>query len=53
MYFQVVKWCADRSQLVLVVFDAHKLDMGGEHRGVISAIVEHGDGVGETTRSLR
>lgn len=42
---QVVKWCADRSDLILLVFDAHKLDMGEEFREVINAIAHHGDRV--------
>lgn len=41
----MVKWFADRSDLILVVFDAHKLDMGEEFREVITAIAEHGDRV--------
>lgn len=39
--------------MILVVFDAHKLDMGEEFREVIGAIAEHGDKVSETTHSLR
>lgn len=42
---KVVKWFADRSDLILLVFDAHKLDMGEEFREVLSAIAQHGDRV--------
>lgn len=43
---QVVKWFADRSDLVLLMFDAHKLDLGKEFRTVIDAIAHQGDKVG-------
>lgn len=42
---KVVEWFADRSDLIFLVFDAHKLDMGGEFREVMSAIKQHGDRV--------
>ncbi|CAN0475199.1 unnamed protein product, partial [Hapterophycus canaliculatus] len=42
---QVVKWFADRSDLILLVFDAHKLDMAEEFREVVRAIAQHGDRV--------
>ncbi|CAN0479338.1 unnamed protein product, partial [Scytosiphon promiscuus] len=38
---QVVKWFAERSDLILLVFDAHKLDMGQEFREVMSVIAQH------------
>lgn len=40
-----MKWFADRSDLILLVFDAHKLDMGAEFREVVSAIAQYGDRV--------
>ena len=43
--WQVVKWFAERSDLILLVFDAHKLDMGQEFREVMSVIAKHGDRV--------
>eukprot|EP00752_Nemacystus_decipiens_P007841 g7006.t1 len=42
---EVVKWFADRSDLILLVFDAHKLDMGAEFREVVTAIAQYGDRV--------
>ncbi|CAM9166710.1 unnamed protein product [Ectocarpus sp. 8 AP-2014] len=44
-YPEVVKWFADRSDLIFLVFDSHKLDMGEEFREVVSAIAQHGDRV--------
>lgn len=40
-----MKWFADRSDLILLMFDAHKLDLGEEFREVIDVIAKHGDRV--------
>tara|TARA_B110000305_G_C19170076_1_gene506840 strand:+ start:354 stop:527 length:174 start_codon:yes stop_codon:yes gene_type:complete len=38
-------WFADRSDLILLLFDAHKLDISDEFRGVIEALRPHDDKV--------
>ena len=40
---QVAKWFADRSDLILLLFDAHKLDISDEFKGVIDTITRHND----------
>ena len=38
---QVAKWFADRSDLILLLFDAHKLDISDEFKSVIDTISLH------------
>ena len=38
--------------MILLVFDAHKLDMGKEFREVMSVIAQHGDRVSEQPCAL-
>ena len=45
---QVVQWFAERSDLILLVFDAYKLDMGQEFREVMRVIAKHGDRVNKS-----
>eukprot|EP00985_Skeletonema_marinoi_P011540 scaffold5488_cov171-Skeletonema_marinoi.AAC.2 len=40
---QVAKWFADRSDLILLLFDAHKLDISDEFKHVIDVIRHHND----------
>jgi len=40
---QVAKWFADRSDLILLLFDAHKLDISDEFKNVIDTIRLHND----------
>lgn len=40
---QVTKWFADRSHLILLLFDAHKLDISDELQEVIDTIRVHND----------
>ncbi|KAL9188300.1 hypothetical protein ACHAXT_006678 [Thalassiosira profunda] len=37
----VAKWFADRSDLILLLFDAHKLDISDEFKSVIDTISQH------------
>ena len=39
----VAKWFADRSDLILLLFDAHKLDISDEFKNVIDVIRHHND----------
>jgi len=39
----VAKWFADRSDLILLLFDAHKLDISDEFKSVIDTIRQHND----------
>eukprot|EP00953_Heterococcus_sp_UTEX-ZZ885_P041949 21365-Heterococcus_DN1.PRE.2 len=39
----VASWFADRSDMILLVFDAHKLDISDEFRDLIQAISAHTD----------
>lgn len=41
----VVKWFAERSDLILLLFDAHKLDVSDEFRDVIEKLKPHDDKV--------
>ncbi|GMH95443.1 hypothetical protein TrST_g9565 [Triparma strigata] len=41
----VVKWFAERSDLILLLFDAHKLDVSDEFRDVIENLKPHDDKV--------
>eukprot|EP00747_Dinoflagellata_sp_TGD_P208310 gnl/TRDRNA2_/TRDRNA2_81815_c0_seq2.p1 gnl/TRDRNA2_/TRDRNA2_81815_c0~~gnl/TRDRNA2_/TRDRNA2_81815_c0_seq2.p1 ORF type:complete len:315 (+),score=62.91 gnl/TRDRNA2_/TRDRNA2_81815_c0_seq2:105-1049(+) len=40
-FVDVCKWMAERSDLILLMFDAHKLDPSDELKGVIDAIRPH------------
>jgi GTPase SAR1 family protein len=40
---QVAKWFADRSDLILLLFDAHKLDISDEFKNVIDTIRQYND----------
>lgn len=40
---KAVKWFADRSDLILLLFDSHKLDISDELKEVISTIMPHND----------
>lgn len=40
---KVAKWFADRSDLILLLFDAHKLDISDEFKNVIDTIRLHND----------
>ena len=42
-FAQVAKWFADRSDLILLLFDAHKLDISDELKEVIETIRPHND----------
>lgn len=37
-YTQVVEWFAERADLILLLFDAHKLDISDEFKDVILAL---------------
>lgn len=39
----VAKWFADRSDLILLLFDAHKLDVSDEFKQVVETISTHND----------
>lgn len=42
-YEQVMKWFAERSDLIVIMFDAHKLDISDELRNVIEIMIPHQD----------
>jgi GTPase SAR1 family protein len=42
-FAQVAKWFADRSDLILLLFDAHKLDISDEFKNVIDTIRHYND----------
>jgi len=44
-FADVVQWFAERSDLILLLFDAHKLDVSDEFRDVISKLRPHDDKV--------
>ena len=44
-FADVVRWLAERSDLILLLFDAHKLDISDEFRDVINALAPHDDKV--------
>lgn len=39
LFIQVIEWWAGRSDLILLLFDAHKLDISDEFRSVCSITV--------------
>mmetsp|Transcript_30438 Transcript_30438/g.69684 ORF Transcript_30438/g.69684 Transcript_30438/m.69684 type:complete len:416 (-) Transcript_30438:63-1310(-) len=42
-YEQVMKWFAERSDLIVIMFDAHKLDISDELKRVIELMKPHAD----------
>ena len=42
-FTKVVSWFADRADLIILLFDAHKLDISDELKGTIDAIAGHED----------
>ena len=44
-FAKVSRWFAERSDLILLVFDAYKLDISDEFRGVIEELRSHEDKV--------
>ena len=42
-FAQVAKWFADRSDMILLLFDAHKLDISDEFQTVIESIRDGGN----------
>eukprot|EP00804_Cyclotella_cryptica_P011251 CCRYP_007754-RC/>CCRYP_007754-RC protein AED:0.07 eAED:0.07 QI:4475/0.9/1/1/0.5/0.27/11/543/571 len=42
-FAKVAKWFADRSDLILLLFDAHKLDISDEFKNVIDTIRQYND----------
>jgi hypothetical protein len=42
-FAQVCQWFANRSDLILLLFDAHKLDISDELKGVIESLKGHDD----------
>ena len=44
-FAKVSKWFAERSDLILLLFDAHKLDISDEFKGVMEELQPHEDKV--------
>lgn len=44
-YDAVMKWFAERADLIIIMFDAHKLDISDELKRVIQLMKSHGDKV--------
>jgi EH domain-containing protein 1 len=44
-YEQVMKWFAERADLIIIMFDAHKLDISDELKKVIELMIPHQDKV--------
>ena len=42
-YENVMKWFAERADLIIVMFDAHKLDISDELKGVMELMIPHLD----------
>mmetsp|Transcript_2007 Transcript_2007/g.2808 ORF Transcript_2007/g.2808 Transcript_2007/m.2808 type:complete len:734 (+) Transcript_2007:100-2301(+) len=42
-YEQVMKWFAERADLIIIMFDAHKLDISDELKRVIELLIPHQD----------
>merc|ERR1711935_659721 len=42
-YESVMKWFGERADLVIVMFDAHKLDISDELKGVMGLFIPHLD----------
>jgi GTPase SAR1 family protein len=42
-YEQVMKWFAERADLIIIMFDAHKLDISDELKRVIELMIPHQD----------
>ena len=42
-YEQVMKWFAERADLIIIMFDAHKLDISDELKGAIDVLKGHED----------
>ena len=40
-YAEVVKWFAERADMIIVMFDAHKLDISDELKGVLDILKPH------------
>jgi len=49
-YDGVMKWFAERADLIIVMFDAHKLDISDELKSVIELMKPHQDKVGRWRR---
>ena len=42
-YTEVIRWFAERADLIVIMFDAHKLDISDELRAVLEALRPHQD----------
>lgn len=42
-YVEVIKWFADRADMIIIMFDAHKLDISDELRSVLDTLKPHQD----------
>lgn len=42
-FIQVCEWFAEKADVILLLFDAHKLDISDEFKRVISALKGHDD----------
>lgn len=42
-YGEVIKWFAERSDMIVVMFDAHKLDISDELKSVLDSLKPHQD----------
>ena len=44
-FAEVSRWFAERSDLILLLFDSYKLDISDEFKGVIESLKDHDDKV--------
>lgn len=42
-FVSVCEWFADRADLIILLFDAHKLDISDEFKNVINSLKPHSD----------
>lgn len=49
---EVIKWFAERADMIIVMFDAHKLDISDELKTVLDVLKPHQDKIRYSTSIL-